>query len=260
MNFDKYVICRSLFGGFQFVVLLLLSMGAAHAGTVSFCFSDWPPYSMMKDGEAQGVSIEILKQAAQRADLKPSFQELPWNRCLQMVKAGEIDAVIDAAKRKEYLQGDITHSVYTNTFWVRADDPVKEIDIEHFNGRSIGLVAGYKYAEPLDSILADARLKKEYSKDDTTNIRKLSFGRIDVIIGDYVGTRSFADKNGLSLRPILPSYSVDRLYPSFNLQKSDVHERLNEGLRAITKEGIVDAIYKRALGITFTALSHSTRD
>ena len=92
-----------------FILTLLLaafSSPAARAedSVVTFCFNDWPPYSQMVDGKPSGISVEILREAATRSGLRPPFVALPWNRCLQNVRGGMIDAVIDAGPREEFLQ------------------------------------------------------------------------------------------------------------------------------------------------------------
>jgi len=145
--------------------------GAAEDGAIRFCFNDWPPYSYVRDGKDQGISVDILREAARRAGLEPSFTELPWKRCLALVEAGEFDAVMDAAQRDEFLQGDVSPTIYTNTLWVRADDPATSIDVDNLGGRSIGLISGYKYGEILDACFNKPNVHKEYSKDDPTNIK-----------------------------------------------------------------------------------------
>jgi|GEM_PF-908795 len=219
---------------------------------VSFCFNDWPPYSVMKDGAAEGITVEILRGAADRAGLAATFRELPWKRCLQMVETGQVDAVMDAAERDEYLQGEASSTVYTNTFWVRADDPSKTFDSAMLQGKSVGLVDGYRYGDELDEILSQPGVHREYSKDDSTNIRKLSFKRVDVIIGDFASTQYFAKENGLSLRALVPSHSFDRLYPSFNKNKASAQSRINTALRSMIADGTVDTIYRKKLGVSFS--------
>jgi len=236
------------------VIACLAPMANAEPENVDFCFNDWPPYSVMKDGTADGITVDILREAARRVGLAATFRELPWKRCLQMVEAGRVDAVMDAARRDEYVQGDASSTVYTNTFWVRADDPLQAFDTADLPGRSVGLVNGYQYGKELDEILAQPEIVKEYSKDDSTNIRKLSFKRVDIIIGDFASTRYFAEMNGLSLRALLPSHSIDRLYPSFNKDKAGLQSRINTALNAMIADGTIDTIYMKKLGISFSDL------
>lgn len=88
---------------------------------VRFCFNSWPPYVKVEQDQSTGITVDILREAARRAGLKVSFRELPWNRCLQNVRDGEFDAVLDAAERTEFLRGPVSFSLHTYSFWIRDD-------------------------------------------------------------------------------------------------------------------------------------------
>lgn len=225
-------------------------VGAAWAEEpqVRYCFNDWPPYAMMTDGEAGGISVEILREATKRAGMKANFVELPWKRCLEMVRRGSLDAVIDAAERPDFRQGEVSFSYYTNTFWVREDFPIDSLDFTALAGKTIGVIDGYVYPDALMEDIGRAGMRIETSIDDGTNIRKLAFGRVDSIIGDYVATLRFAEENGLALKPLAPTHSADRLYPSFNKDRADLHKQIDERLAGMMADGTIEAIYRRYLG------------
>ncbi|KAA3625938.1 MAG: hypothetical protein DWQ08_08660, partial [Proteobacteria bacterium] len=97
--------------------------------TLNFCFNAWPPYTYVEDGKAQGVSVEIAREAATRAGFAATFVELPWIRCLEAVRKDDrVDAVLDAARRPDFIQGSTSTSVYTNTFWVREEAQQQRFD------------------------------------------------------------------------------------------------------------------------------------
>jgi len=241
-----------------FLTLLFAALSSAHAqkdeGAVTFCFNNWPPYTQMVEGKPAGLSVEILREAAARTGLRPTFVELPWNRCLQSVRGGYVDAVIDAAPRAEFLQGPASFSVYTNTFWVRDNDPLHAFDLPALQNYRIGLVNGYVYPKPLHDALRPPAYQIEYSVDDPANVMKLGYGRVDAIIGDYIATRVLAREHRLSLRALQPPHSFDRLYPSFNRNRADLHKRIDVAIAAMIKEGFVDEIYHRRFGISLTDL------
>lgn len=226
----------------------------ADEGKVRYCFNHWPPYAEMAGETAGGISVEILREATARAGMTASFLEIPWNRCLEMVRKGEIDAVVDAMERPEYLQGKTSFSYYTNTFWVRRDFPSDRLDMAALAAKTVGLVDGYKYPDTVWSDLDKAGAKVDYSVDDGANIRKLAFGRVDAIIGDFVGTLDFVEKNGLRLKPLSPTHSADRLYTSFNKDRADLLSRVDAALAAMLADGSVDRIYRRRLGKTFNEI------
>lgn len=231
---------------------ILVMQGPLRAGDpeVRYCFNDWPPYAQMAGKNAEGISVDILREATVRAGMAARFLELPWNRCLDMVRSGEMDAVIDAAKRPEYLQGPNSFSYYTNTVWVRDDFPADSLDFGAFQEKTIGLINGYKYPDSLWSELRSAGMIIVYSVDDGANIRKLAFARVDAIIGDFVGTLTFAKENDLKLKPLSPTHSADRLFPSFNRNKGELHSRIDAALAAMIADGSIDRVYRRHLGMS----------
>lgn len=219
--------------------------------TVRFCFNIWPPYAQRDGSGFDGISIDLLTEASRRAGLTAAFEELPWNRCLEMVRQGEIDAVVDAMDREEFLQGPSSYSVYSNTIWVRDDSDVTALSFDALASRTVGLVHGYQYPEDLLRELTDAGMNNEYSVDDAANMRMLAAGRVDAIVADLVSTLSFARDHGLAIRPLVPDHSADRLYPSFNPDRTDLQKAVDAALAEMIDDGTVDQVYRDYLGIGF---------
>lgn len=219
---------------------------------VSFCFNDWPPYATKSADGAAGISVSIIEQAAQRIGIQVSFQELPWNRCLQKVKDGEVDAVIDAAERPEFIQGPTSFSLFSDTFWVREDSGIK--NYSDISGGRVGLVDGYNYSGPLLAYLDDLKLQREMTIDDPTNIRKLAFGRVKVIIADFASTLLFARQHSLKISPILPPFSYDHLYASFSQDRAEIQRRFDQSFSELLKDGSIDAVYQQYLGTGYSEM------
>ncbi len=181
------------------------------------------------------------------------FVELPWKRCLEMVRRGELDAVIDAAERPEFLQGPTSFSLYSNTIWVNGEAPAGVHGFGDLRGKTIGLIDGYVYPDSLTADIGAAGLTIEYSVDDETNLRKLAFGRVDAVVGDLVSTTVLIRDRGLTnLRPILPSHSADRLYPSFARDRKAAHAAFDSALEAMMQDGFIDSVYEKHIGLRFS--------
>ncbi len=182
------------------------------------------------------------------------FHNLPWNRCLEMVRQSEMDGVLDAAKRPEFLQGPASFSLYTNTFWVHRNSESQTFDADALVGKTVGLVSGYTYPEDLIKMLEAAKASIDYAVDDETNIRKLAFGRVDTIVADYANTTSIAHSKNLNIRPLSPTHSSDYLYPTMNAALVSEQRSLNAALEDLLAEGVVDQIYRNHLGVGFDEL------
>lgn len=218
---------------------------------VRFCFNNWAPYAVADDTGFHGISVAVLTEAARRADLAATFEELPWNRCLEMVRQGRLDAVVDAADRPEFLQGPTSYSIYSNTIWVGTENQQTALAFDDLRGQKIGLVDGYKYPDRLMEQLQASELEIDHSVDDATNIRKLAFGRVDSIIGDFVGTLLFAREHSLNIHPLVPNHSFDRLYPSFNKTQAGVQQKIDKSIAGMIADGSADKIYRKHIGIGF---------
>jgi len=228
--------------------LLFAHSLSAQDAPVRFCFSAWPPYTYMENGEARGLSTVVLREAARRAGLIAEFVELPWKRCLHLVDTGEHDAAVDAAKREQFLQGPTSFSVYTNTFWVRDAAPMQAFSIEALRNKKVGLVSGYVYP---DELVKEPPYSIDYSVDDDMNVRKLAGGRVDAIVADLVSTLRIAKSRDVKLRALQPSHSLDRLYPSFNAQRGDQQTLIDKALQEMTDDGYIEDVYRTMLGLDF---------
>jgi polar amino acid transport system substrate-binding protein len=241
-------------------IVMMSAVGIAPARAdmpqrVSFCFNEWPPYSSAEAGEPVGLSVDILREAARRSGITPHFVALPWKRCLKEVETGAIDAVMDAATRPEFVHGTISFSVYTNTFWVREDDRSAQFDRSVLTGRRLGIVAGYVYGEALDRLFAESGVVIDTAIDDATLVRKLAFGRTDIIVADHVSTRFLAAAGDLDIRPLPPPHSFDRLYPSFNRDRQASMRRIDEALTAMCADRWIARAYRDHLGLEIAAIA-----
>ena len=216
----------------------------ANAAEINFCFNFWAPYAFKEDGAIRGVSIDVLTEASRRAGYVATFTELPWNRCIQAVESGEMHAVLDAAERSNFLQGPTSYSVYSNTFWVHADNTLYAADLEELQDGRIGLVSGYEYPDDLIRAIEANGLTIDYSVDDEANLRKLAFKRVDVIVADRVSTLWRLQRQDLRLRPLDPDHSADRLYPSFNKAFGERQRKIDEAIQKMQADGELQRIFE----------------
>ena len=243
----KNILLAVLFG--LSMAVSSLSQAAEPAKTVRFCFNNWAPYAVADAKGTHGISVEILVEAAKRAGLNATFEELPWNRCLEMVRQGKLDAVMDAAERDEFLQGPVGYVVYSNTLWVREADYRDGMTLEDLAGKRVGLVDGYVYPDGFLDLLKTKSMPLEYSVDDEQNIQKLAFSRVDAIVADFVSTLLFARERGLKIRALVPAHSFDRLYPSFSREREELHRLIDRSLDEMMKDGSINRIYRAQIGI-----------
>ncbi len=241
---------------YRFIVFLIVAstlsgVRAATDDNVTVCFNDWPPYTRMTDTGASGISVEVVEQAAALLNRKVRFVEREWNECLEKVEQGEYDAILDAAKREAYLQGPASFSLYSDTFWVSNARNISRYD--QLRGGRVAMVTGYNYDDRLMAQLDDLDIEVVRGKDDPTNARDLAAGKYDAVVADLASTFAYSRDNELEIHPILPPFSYDRLYLSFNRERGEAQRDFDTAISQLLQNGAVDEIYQRLIGTPFSS-------
>lgn len=218
---------------------------------VTVCFAEWRPYTKMSDAGADGISVSIIRRAAEMLGREIRFIEHSWNECLQKVKDGEFDVVLDAAERKEYLQGPTSFSIYSDTFWVSNSSNISRY--EQLSGGKLALVDGYVYDERLQAHIKNLELEVVWGVDDQTIVRDMAQGRVDAAVADLASTFTLVREENLKAHPILPPFTFDRLYASFYSGKPDLQREFDRAFAQLMEQGYVDEVYKKTLGITYSS-------
>lgn len=238
-----------------FLIAALVAAPAYAADAVRFCFVAWPPYTRIEGGQAHGISVEVLREAARRAGLAASFDEMPWRRCLTEVEIGNYDAAMDGARRLEFIAGRHSYVTSHYGFFVRQDDAGRGgSDPAGFAERRVSLVQGWWYPEALTSLPG---MDFERLDSEAGQLRSLAAGRQDAAYGDLVTMGAAARSLGLAdaVRPLLPAHVSVSFYPLFNGGRADLAGRIDAALGAMLADGSIDGIYRAQLGRSFRDLA-----
>ncbi|MBF0387233.1 MAG: transporter substrate-binding domain-containing protein [Candidatus Omnitrophica bacterium] len=137
-----------------------------------------------------GVVIELVRLLEQKMGIKINLQRHPWKKCLDLVKAGEVDGVILGSYNKERgevlaypMKGDQVDTSrqitsMTFTFYKRKGEELAwdGKDLANFTGK-IGAPTGY-------SIVGDLKAKG-YEVDEAVtvinNLESLVAGWVDIV-------------------------------------------------------------------------------
>lgn len=240
--------------GFLVTLVLLISPVSTLADErVRFCFVDWPPYTEITDGVVDGITVRIIRKAAQLIGREISFIQHEWNECLEKVKQGELDVILDASNRPAFLQGPTSFNSYVDTFWVSNKSKISSYD--RLSGGRIALVEGYNYDDRLMAHLKNLNADVVRGKDDSTILRDLDQGRVDSAVADLASTFLLTQKNNLQIQPILPPFTADRLYPSFNRDKVELQRDFDQAFARLIEQGYVDEVYQEFIGTTFSSFA-----
>jgi polar amino acid transport system substrate-binding protein len=164
--------------------------------------ADWPPYEYTDTTTKQvtGSSVDIIRKLTNKLNYDVEISSLPWERCLQMNKEGDMDGIFTVSKttdREKYLiypQENIQNVSYifvtmrgSNIGW----DKSKNINNVP---QPIGSNQGYsvtKFLKQIKNIKVD-----DSAQSDEVNLNKLLLGRLgSIVIGPQALDLLVKEKN-----------------------------------------------------------------
>ncbi|WP_259780688.1 substrate-binding periplasmic protein [Aestuariispira ectoiniformans] len=177
---------------------------AQDAAPVTIPVYEWEPYS----GQAlkgYGLATELTTDALTKAGYTVKHAFVPWKRALEVGKRGDYEVVpgmwFSEERAKSFL---FSHPMLSNelvTICVNfdGDKPDRTGNPLNLRDKTVGLVRGYHYP---DSLLSLDHVEFEEGVSLGTNLKKLFFRRVDVVVGDrvassWLGRRLFGEASGL---------------------------------------------------------------
>ena len=203
---------------------------------------DWYPYSAKRNGQAEGLAVDIVRAAYAAAGVTVEFRTMPYARCMQAVKQGvEIgcfDTLKDASTRDTYLFHE--QPLFKATIGIYAPAAFSgRMTPKQLVGHSVGLTNGYTYG---DAVEKNDAIRKDMASNDLLTLRKLIAGRVEFAlvytrVADWLQQQSPELRGGFRQAGVLLE---DGLYLSFSKSRRESAEairQLNRGLAQIRANG-----------------------
>lgn len=103
---------------------------------------NWPPYNFNENGIPKGFVIDYMNLIANKLDIKIKYISGPtWDEFMQMLKADEIDAIINISKNKQREEFfDFTHvyHIASNAIYVKKENEYID-SLAELEGKTIAI-------------------------------------------------------------------------------------------------------------------------
>jgi len=166
------------------LVFLLVTMPALAApNSVQLAADAWPPYVDSRLPE-QGLAMDLVKTALERAGYAHTTHITSWNRVLEGAQIGVYDVVVAAwhsQQRENFLYFSKPYFKNKILFLKRRDTPIKYKTLDDLNKYTIGVIANYAYDPKFDNSRV---LNKIPDKQLVRNLIKLETGQIQLTLDD----------------------------------------------------------------------------
>ncbi|OGO79968.1 MAG: hypothetical protein A2203_13225, partial [Chromatiales bacterium RIFOXYA1_FULL_46_5] len=200
--------------------------------------SDWRPVEFVdENGEAQGITSDVLKLLNQRLDIQLVPQPYSdWELLLQDYKAGKLQMVANISDLPERRSFSAFSMDYWTLQWIMLGkhDARFEAKVAQMPGQRIAIMREYQFVK---------QLKKDFSQHQVIEVDSLNDGLEMVVAGkadfvlDTVVASGIAmrDPRYVNLRAYLPTDLP--VYPSYFGVHKDLPELLvilNKGIKTIS--------------------------
>lgn len=209
---------------------------------------DWYPYSALRDGQVQGMSVDIVKAAFAATATDIQLLPYPYARCMQMTLKGELAACFNSAPNaaiaRDYLLP--TTALFSDDIllWARAAQTATVSDIAQLRGEKVAVTIGYEYGERFDQHTQAVRVAV---RQDLNGFRMLQRQRVDYVVA-YRGTANHLFRQYPALagqfRPVA-SVHQPQLFLSFSRHGAEAQalvQRFEQGMRLIHDNGRYEQI------------------
>lgn len=231
-------------------LVLLFAAGLATAETLTLVAeNDWYPYAAERNGEARGISVDIVRAAYAVVGVDVQFKLMSYARCMELLDLGEevgcFNTPDDDAIRLAQLLPEHALDINPAFIYTRADNVADTLSLAELGGKVVGIVNGYRYG---NAFMQDPHILREYSASDLQNLKKLSAGRLDYIVLYERVARyligQHGEELGIKIKPVTPIGEI-AIFVSFSQhhpRSADAIKQFDQGMKKLQESGRYAAI------------------
>ena len=227
-----------------FLTLMLSPLVNAQPWTIA-SDQNFPSYAFMENGKLKGIHVDIVKAVMKEIGISYKISTYPWARVVRVTDDNDVDFsfpwVGKPVRFEKYLMIGPIHEGRT-VFAVKKSSTIQFNSLKDISGLTVGTVRDYSYSTEFDS--ASNFKKDSAAKDNINIIKKLTNGRVDLIIGDENVLAAEAKKLGVfNDIKFLPKALKNALrYAAFPKKHTAQANKFKAGLNKIKSNGVYQGI------------------
>jgi len=221
---------------------------------------DFAPYSMLIDGRPAGIDVDVLTEAARRAELEVDIRFRQWDRLIEMVEKGECDGALSLFKSGErerhvmFMEAKPIH-LSDYVLFTRVGAKFAFNSYADLKGRRIGKIAGIELGTEFDAAASSGGMLVQEYQDITDAMRGLINADIDAFAGNIDVTYWRLKEMGMTSSIVYLPRKVVEGKPSYLVlsrasdikEKAMIIQKLEFALDTMRKDGTYNTIAKRYL-------------
>lgn len=227
------------------IIFALLFATTISATELTLETSEWIPYALAKNASevTGGITVDIVKEAGRRANIKINIVLLPTKRYKEMFAKGEIDGeiAVDKAWRTDFK------SVFTEPYLdvediilVRKDLGRSINSADDLKGMKVGGVAGYSYPK-FEAAIKNKTFEYIPAPENNQLVQMMGSKRYDAIFVEKNVARYIMKQKNINPDEFNWSNSIGDFHVCIMLQEkhAPIIPLLNKALQEMIKDGTI---------------------
>jgi two-component system sensor histidine kinase/response regulator len=160
---------------------------------------NWPPFNFAENGTPQGLSIDYMNMLAKKMGVTVEYVTGPtWNEFLNMIKAKELDIMLNIVKTEDRLK----YILYTPPYTRNPNVIVSLADATHYesaaqlNGKTVAMPKGFYHEEILKKHFPE--IKRMPVKDVLESLKAVMYGKAAATIAEVSVAQDIIARNMLT--------------------------------------------------------------
>lgn len=230
------------------VALLATVVGASEPHYRLGAEDSWYPYSALRDGKVQDMSVDLVRAAFAASDITIELVPYPYVRCMQMTRTGQLAGCFNTSPdkriRAQYLLAEEALFSDDILLWARRQNAQPITDLAQLKGRRVAVTIGYEYGSAFDSRTDVQRI---LVRRDLSGFLMLERQRVDYTAA-YRGTAEALFQQRPKLAGLFTPVATlhqPQLFISFSRNHphaSLLRERFDSGMRELHRNGTYQKI------------------
>jgi polar amino acid transport system substrate-binding protein len=209
----------------------------------------WPPFEYVNEQtkEIEGFDIDLFNAIAEKANLDVEFVNVAWDPLLAGMAQGTYDAAISSISILPERQAQMLFSdpyfAAGQLIAVRIDNTTIKSKTD-LAGKTVGVQLGTTGNIEVDNIAGAT--SKPYD-DIGLAIQDLMNGQVDAVVADNPLILSYVGQNSTKLKTAGEVFSAENYGIAVAKGKEDLLKKINDGLRKVLAEGIIEELSQKWL-------------
>lgn len=163
--------------------------------------ANFPPYSELVDGKIQGIDIDIIREAATRAEIDVIIEAYPWKRAMMMLSNGDTDGTFSVFRNEEREAYALfsKHPVHVSDLAVFMNRSSRKTygQLGDLFGQTVFIAAGFSISDDFDEAVRTNKIRPTYARDTEDGLARLLESPSGYLISNRVSVLYYARKRGV---------------------------------------------------------------